>query len=956
MYAFFISSLLLGAAWANVEVSQRVPERPTMQEGFLGKNQFGISDPKKTGLDITPLYEKQKQLDVTSSKKQPVQGGKGTVVPHKQEPKVLIPAPADTGTSEAAQQEMPVVMKTCDDKVVLLPGGTSKDMLNVVDTPRDGKCVSPLGGTTGIKVLGSTSEVLRNLQQGLLYWDTRLKAELDRLPGTEREIADAVVRYHMSEDRLKGGDFFARVEPEIVRLMFNLSYLAYYNKKLKDFTPNQVSISYQQEVAKLKGEIGALDNRISNVRKFRDELSKVFGPDTIRYVEQRRLERQEESDVRHQDVSVSEGRYDQKFGMHTESKPGDMSFEQSYGGHTYGAGQVAGQAKGAVDRTETETMDFKVRTLAPELIHAQAVAFNRMFKDPDTKIEDLDNVTLEDIESRLGTIESRAQHAKIEKQRALEILSDPVAAEYWAKVDHLFNRHLEGFKPVMMFYRNIGDPYKLPLIGASLAEAKANIKTRIDDNREVSGVMLYREGDSSQDKKKIDQLIVAFSGSNSTEDWKHNFAIKRSAGVARHDGLAAGYKVHQGILDSLDESLTYAGTNLAQWFRDYARAHPVAPDGTKPTLRIAVTGHSLGGGLALLMSLYIKDRIAPNYEDRINIEVVAYTFAAPPIFQKDKGFAKKAEDRLGKQNIIRVWNEGDPVSTLSIVLKNENIFKRSLLMLLLGYDHIGLSIPLFDQEGIASFFDKLNPWSNHLSGHYSNLLETNFKALLDRKAQEIDRYLQSHDLLKGEMIKNSLQDMNDMLRSSQKASMVLSPQVKDEIIKIATTFSDARSQAKRTIEHHDAVREEGYRRGIVKQPKLAKADTSGLSYTHRFVTGQEVPIKLTRRTPCDLSSLAKANKLNTKLFDRNDLNELSCGCCLSKNYFVSMDGSVTAKFRGLLGKKISTVDEVYQHCSKYCSPLVGVLFTSKSRADINEIGRLMERMGMGEMWKKKKLQ
>lgn len=604
-----------------------------------------------------------------------------------------------------------------------------------------------------------------------------------------------------------------------------------------------------------------------------------------------------------------------------------------------------------IGKDQTETQDFQVRNFAPDLIREKANTFNAIFGDPDTKIPNVNAVNLEEIEARLSTLQHKTMYDLIEAERSLEILSDPRVGEYWSKVDSTFNRMLQGFKPVDVFYRNL-TPYKQPALGKGLAKSKENANTRID-GKEVSGIMLYRE-DKSSNGHKIDQLILSFSGSNSQEDWKHNLNFKKTQGYAQHN-LAAGFKVHEGIMDSLSESLTYNGTNLKRWFDNYVKSQKgqnLLP-GEKPTLRIAVTGHSLGGALALLMALDIKQNIAPHYADKLTIQVVVYTFGSPPIF--DSRFAKKAEDLIGKENIVRVWNVGDPVASFSIVKKTEDVFKKSPLMTFLGYSHIGISIPLADNERMASFFDKFNPWSNHLADRYSNLIETNWKSLLNTHAREIFRYLQSQNLLTGEELKSTLEGMDEFLRSNSQAKFALPAKIEPEVIQIVKAQPSDNSKVDKTLKNYQQVVDNQYRQGETSQPKLARADVNGLTYVHQLPTGTEVPMTINRKTSCSVGNIVKQKKLNARQFAPLDLSELSCGCCLSKNYFVSMDSSISSKFRFLFGKKISTVQQVYTHCTKYCAPLIGTVFTDKNRANIDEIGHFMDRMGLGKMWQEKKL-
>jgi hypothetical protein len=848
----------------------------------------------------------------------------------------------------------PTIVKSCDDTIVLFKGGVPANLLNRITSKGRGEECLQVTDTQGAVVLGKKTEVLGQLNQRITFWRTKLESQLKDMSDLDKDMLDSVTHYVMSTSPnqiTNRSDFYPRVDPHLIQLMFTLSYLTYYNKSDSKNTPNYVSTAYKQELAKLDAEVKSLSGKLQKIKQFEDSLASTFGADTIKFIEQRRLESQEESDLKRQDSSTNTGRYDQNFGVQVGNNSGQNSFGQQHGGGSYGSGQSSGRDQGRSGKIQAETNNLQVQNFAPQLVREKARTFNSIFNDPEARIADINNVTLEDIEGRLDRIERKTTHALLEAKRSVQIMSDPRVGEFWVKVDSTFNRFLEGFKPVDVFYRNI-TPYKTPTLLRRLVASKANSEADLG-NKEVSGVMLYREGNSAQ-SQKIDQLILAFSGSNSQEDWKHNFDGLKKQGQAKHS-LAIGFRVHQGIMNSLSESLSYNGTNLKRWFDNYVKENSQASlgKGQKPTLRIAVTGHSLGGALAMLMALDIKQNIASHYQDKINIEVVVYTFGAPPIF--DKKFAQKAEDLLGKGNIIRVWNVGDPVATLSIIKKTEEVFKRSVLMTLLGYAHIGTSIPLADNEGMASLFNKLSPWTNHSSDRYSNLIETNWKGLLNHKAQEIFYYMQSHNLLRGEVLKSTLEDMNSFLRTNTSGTMLLAAPIVNDVITALTTKTQT-APLQKTVQNYNAVTESQFSQGVSQQPKLAKAETKNLTYTHTFRTGQTVPMKIDRATSCDLKSIVKQTKINPKAFDSNDLNELACGCCLSKNYFISMDATFASKIRSVFGKKISTVQEVYKHCSKYCSPLTGTVFTDKVQANVDEIGALMDRLGLGAMWQQKKLQ
>lgn len=914
-----------------------------------------LADQEQSILPYQPEKTRRATVSIPPQKKQVAQYQPHDLTQVRRKSVVLVPKEVEVGTSDirTLRPSNPEVVKRCNKDVLLFENGISGVNPGAITTQSGISCANLSSGNQVIP-LGDISTVLSSINKWTTYLKTKSEAELRNFSETDRGIVQAVTNFALSDKKIPTqgmANFFPRVDPQTVRLMFDLSYLTYYNKEDRKFTPNYVSTPYEQEMLKLKGRVAALEKRLHNLTQFRLDLARIFGSDVIRYVEQRRIESQETRDQQHQRVDTTQGEYDQRFGLHSDTKD-KVAFDQQFGGGSKSSGLSRGKDQGQTDVQRTETMDIKVKNLAPEVLRAQAENFNRLVADDETKIENPSTATLNDIEGRIGIVEGKIKYELVEARRSVTILSDPVAGDYWVKVERVFSRELEGFTPVDILYRNLTS-YKKSWFGSGIAKSKSRESSDLG-NKEVSGVVLYRDAEVSDNTKNVDQLIIAFSGSNSEQDWLHNFNVKRSQGQANHS-LAVGYRVHQGIMDSLDETLDYMGTNLKKWFRDYTQSHPVT-NGQIPTLRIAVTGHSLGGGLAMLMALLIKDQIAPVYQGKINIDVVVYTFGAPPIF--DKNFSQKAEDRLGKHNVIRVWNEGDPVSTLSIVLKNEKVFKRSLLMTLLGYAHIGTSIPLVDRDGIASFWDKFNPWSNHVADRYANLLATNWDQLVNRKASDIYKLLQSKDLLKTNILLTALDDIGRFLRGRDTAVLPLKPFLVGDILAMLRDTSDRFNQqnpSDNTIRNYESIRDTRYSEGKKSAPKLAGADTKALTYAHELPTGQKVKMKVDRSTSCSTKDIVKSTGINPQQLDGLDVSELSCGCCLSKNFFVSADASLTSKLRGLFGKRISTVDQVYKHCSRYCSPLEGTVFTDAKKANVIEIGDLMDRMGLGDMWRAKKL-
>lgn len=113
-----------------------------------------------------------------------------------------------------------------------------------------------------------------------------------------------------------------------------------------------------------------------------------------------------------------------------------------------------------------------------------------------------------------------------------------------------------------------------------------------------------------------------------------------------------------------------------------------------------VTGHSLGGSLATLFGYFLAQ------EDDLteNTQVTLYTFAAPPVGDRDfdKVFTRLEND--GKLRHARIYNRDDPIPD-SFTLTQ--------------YDHVGIGIELDEERGeipkSKAFFKKVLGAMNNMN-------------------------------------------------------------------------------------------------------------------------------------------------------------------------------------------------------------------------------------------------
>lgn len=125
-------------------------------------------------------------------------------------------------------------------------------------------------------------------------------------------------------------------------------------------------------------------------------------------------------------------------------------------------------------------------------------------------------------------------------------------------------------------------------------------------------------------------VIVAFTGSESADDWLSNFQASYDPGPMK------GCNAHEGFQDAL-YPIVIALTDAVQLLRDRQQ-------------RVWLTGHSLGGALCML---YAGMRL----ENKLDLYGV-YTFGSPR--PADEDFARKLK-RLVKGPLHRVVNVGDIV-------------------------------------------------------------------------------------------------------------------------------------------------------------------------------------------------------------------------------------------------------------------------------------------------------
>lgn len=178
-----------------------------------------------------------------------------------------------------------------------------------------------------------------------------------------------------------------------------------------------------------------------------------------------------------------------------------------------------------------------------------------------------------------------------------------------------------------------------------------------------------------------DRIVIAFRGSSSLPDWLTNFNV-----FTNPSPLASG-RVHQGFQNALFPTLVKILSNVQR----------LDPHRQKD---IWVTGHSLGGALAVLL-------VAMLIEDGVHVRGL-YTFGAPRVGDRD--FAETFNEkfiRTMKGVAYRVVNEGDLIPHLLPEFLNFRHTQNRML-----FDENGQRQD--DESTWNNFKESMGAWMSHI--------------------------------------------------------------------------------------------------------------------------------------------------------------------------------------------------------------------------------------------------
>jgi hypothetical protein len=170
-------------------------------------------------------------------------------------------------------------------------------------------------------------------------------------------------------------------------------------------------------------------------------------------------------------------------------------------------------------------------------------------------------------------------------------------------------------------------------------------------------------------------MVIIFKGTQTVADWLINLDLspKESSNIFGD----SKFKLHGGFQNTFLQRIIDFDSTFDQILKLYAE------ELSKSKLKVTVTGHSLGGALSTIAAYYIKNK----YHDIIS-NVSNISFASPRVFTECS--AQIIEDSIGKTNILRIWNQIDPIP----LLPSQGFYNNNKE----NYKHIGHDIMFKDNE------------------------------------------------------------------------------------------------------------------------------------------------------------------------------------------------------------------------------------------------------------------
>ncbi|MBF0205843.1 MAG: lipase family protein [Oligoflexia bacterium] len=731
-------------------------------------------------------------------------------------------------------------------------------------------------------------------------------------------------------------DTYLNMDVHFPRFLMELSDLIYYDEKF-DQNPNNSSMKYTERVLMLDNDIKRISDELDSTQELLDQYKTMLkkSTSTSSYI-----------DITG-DGSIKIKTDDGK----TIKMPSPRSCSQS---------TKVDDCKEPEERKTSMVSGESLKSIAPEIFEALKSEVRTRYNED---VNDSDSILalFDMLYTKLYSF--RIQLAVVRDDRMR--LNDPNLRAFYAKLEtrHYYDE-FEKYTPVGVLYRNV----KVGNIGP-LTRIMQTVKgnPEIDtQGKELSGIVLFKEGEPDNEGHIEDQILLVFSGSNSAQDWVQNLNCLQD----RATGIASGLIAHRGFVDIAQGSIKEAGTNISWLINKYralvAKRKNIAVPGSvnlTPTLRFITTGHSLGGALAVVFAAWGKTELDNKLKKLADTRYEAYTFAGPPVF--DKRSSKEVNNLIDK--VFRFLIPGDPVANLSVLktIYGEKFNNQSMVEKLLGFVHVGVPVPLLDVENILTPFEKyVDIWALHRSPTYIDIIANLFG---NGPADKNNRFFSSLKKAKQMVTYQNLENIENFIAYEEDRAVTLIDDFDISDIKnaIEKDGSIVEEKYESIIKNYGKIKEQLISKGISGEITFTSRDDSEVTYNHNL-SGSNVNFAISHGTSCKIENLSVENKswwpwgedtlkFNYKSFTQNERDEVTCTCCLVKHAFTW----IVPMYNPLAWNnyKGSSVQSILDTCSEdKCSAYFTNVLDKRSKQDpIGKIGSMMKKVGLKEKWDNKKL-
>lgn len=235
---------------------------------------------------------------------------------------------------------------------------------------------------------------------------------------------------------------------------------------------------------------------------------------------------------------------------------------------------------------------------------------------------------------------------------------------------------------------------------------------KIENFIENKEYFLNKDSDAeliSFNQKNKNTFHLTFIGSNSKKDWiaDFNFIPIKIKNLKNRN-----YKIHQGIYLQFLSVYDHVKSKLQKFLNN------------KDKIELVISGHSLGGGLAIIAGIYLYGYLI-KYKNIENVEIKIITIGAPRVLNKE--LSEWFNKNLSK-NTIRIVNHFDSIPQLPL---QGNVFE---------YMHVEGMVVYFKNNCLLNSIPKNRTIIDRIKSLYANF-----------KTHGIDSYvneLNSFEILK----------------------------------------------------------------------------------------------------------------------------------------------------------------------------------------------------------------